>query len=135
MIINLVLIFTLLISSCKADNEKKIENVSGPMQEVQYPVEYIMGQFDPSKHEDFTVIPQKYADRDSMFLRKDAMDAFIKMYEAALLDGVKLVIRSATRNFNSQKSIWERKWNGSTILSDGINAAKDIPIRQNNKYM
>jgi LAS superfamily LD-carboxypeptidase LdcB len=33
------------------------------------------------------------------------------MYEAALKDGLTLTILSATRNFDAQKAIWERKWN------------------------
>ena len=59
-------------------------------------------------------------------MRKEAYASFINMYEAALENGIKLVIRSAARNFDYQKGIWERKWTGETILSNGINAATDI---------
>ena len=34
------------------------------------------------------------------------------MAEAAKKEGVILTIISATRNFESQKRIWENKWNG-----------------------
>ena len=89
-------------------------------------VAYITGQFDPSQHDDFIEIPLQYADRDGLFLRKDALNDFIRMFNSAIEDGIKLQIRSATRNFESQKGIWERKWEGTTILSDGVNAATDI---------
>ncbi len=124
MIINIFLILTVLLSACKQD-QQKVE-ISETVPRIDFPVDYIMGQFDPTMHSDFTIIPVQYADRDSMFLRKDALEAFENMYKAALSDSIKLVIRSATRNFEYQKGIWERKWNGATILSDGVNAATDI---------
>ena len=89
-------------------------------------MDYIMGKFDPTTHPDFTVIPAKYRDGEIRYLRKDVLDAFIIMYEAALKDGVQLKILSATRNFDYQKRIWENKWTGKTILEDNVNAARDI---------
>jgi zinc D-Ala-D-Ala carboxypeptidase len=93
---------------------------------LEYDIDYMMGKFDPALHEDFTIIPPKYRDEDIRYIRKDVLVGFIKMYEAAEKQGYKLVIRSATRNFDNQKRIWENKWTGKTILEDGINAAKDI---------
>jgi len=87
---------------------------------------HIMGKFDPEIHSDFDTIPREYADRAGMFLHKEALQSFVRMYEAAESEGINLQIRSATRNFDYQKGIWERKWTGKTILSDGINAARDI---------
>ena len=88
---------------------------------------YLMGKFDPAEHPDFIQIPSRYADREGLFLRKDTYEAFLKMYEAAKAEGVTLVIRSATRNFNYQKGIWERKWTGQRKLSSGENAAEAYP--------
>jgi len=93
---------------------------------VDYDIEYIMGKFDPHTHPDFMKIPAKYRDEEIRYIRKDVLEAFIKMYDAALKDGIKLVIRSATRNFDNQKRIWENKWTGKTILEDQVNAARDI---------
>lgn len=87
---------------------------------------YCMGQFDPKTDADFRLIPAQYADREGMYIRKDVFDAFKSMFEAAKKEGHKLQIRSATRNFNYQKGIWERKWTGATTLSDGTNVATDI---------
>lgn len=89
-------------------------------------VEYLMGKFDPTLHPDFVQIPAQFADRPGQYIRKEVFEAFVKMYNAAFKDGIKLQIRSATRNFNDQKRIWENKWTGKTILEDNLNAAKDI---------
>jgi zinc D-Ala-D-Ala carboxypeptidase len=101
--------------------QKEAENPE-PMPEVNadFTVDYIMGKFDPAKHTDFQLIPSKYADNDSRYLRKDVLRAYIKMYNAAQKAGFKLVIISATRNFENQKRIWENKWTGKTPLEGGI---------------
>lgn len=86
----------------------------------------LLGKFDPADHQDFVVIPKKYADRSGLYLQRVVLDSFVAMYDAAKKDGVTLTIRSATRNFHYQKGIWERKWTGATKLSDGTDAARDI---------
>ena len=129
----------LIIFSCSSqvndtgDNVQKTANVSLPSVEdtlkyggdtlsIDRSVEYIMGHFEPDTHPSFELIESKYADRAGMYLRSDAYHAFKRMYEAALQDSIELVIRSATRNFNYQKGIWERKWSGQTTLEGGIKA-------------
>jgi LAS superfamily LD-carboxypeptidase LdcB len=93
----------------------------------QFDVDYIMGHFDPSTHPDFTLVDIKYADREGLYMRKDAYEAFQRMYEAALKDSIHLQIRSATRNFNYQKGIWEAKWTGEKKIEDGENLAETTP--------
>ena len=73
-------------------------------------IEYITGKFEPKFHPDFIYVDKKYAERDSLLLRKETYEAFKKMYVAAKKAGLKLTIISATRNFEYQKGIWERKW-------------------------
>ncbi len=73
-------------------------------------IEYITGKFEPKFHADFVYVDKKYAERDSLLLRKETYEAFKKMYAAAKKEGLKLTIISATRNFEYQKGIWERKW-------------------------
>lgn len=90
-----------------------------------YGFEMLLGRFEPSKHEDYQLIDRKYADREGMYIHKDTYAAFIKMHEAAMQDNVDLVIRSATRNFDYQKGIWERKWNGESKV-DGENLSLTI---------
>jgi LAS superfamily LD-carboxypeptidase LdcB len=88
---------------------------------------YIIGKFDPSTHVDFDSIDLKYADRRGMFLRKDAYTDYKRMYDAALKEGVRLQIRSAARNFDYQKGIWERKWTGETKIESGKDASEAYP--------
>ena len=88
---------------------------------------YIMGKFEPSNHELFGAVEIKYANRTGMFLRKETLEAFIRMYNDALGSGVHLKIISATRNFNSQKTIWEVKWTGTRLVEDGQNLANTTP--------
>ena len=82
-------------------------------------LDFITGRFDPSSNEDFILIPEKYTDRPSMLMHKEAFMAFEKMWAAAKEAGHTLIIRSAARNFDYQRGIWERKWTGSTQLNDG----------------
>lgn len=94
--------------------------------ESEFSVEYMMGKFDPASHPDFIAIPSKYRDEEIRYIRKDVLAAFIKMYDAAAADGIRIIIRSATRNFENQKRIWENKWTGKTKLEGNVNAYTDI---------
>ncbi|MFZ3011770.1 MAG: M15 family metallopeptidase [Minisyncoccia bacterium] len=77
---------------------------------------YLMGKFDPSTREDFASVPEEYnIGGYKMYLRKEVLDAFSKMKEAAKKDGVTLAIASATRNFEYQKNLWNNKWNALSI--------------------
>lgn len=107
--------------------EKKDTSDLEKARAMGFDTQYLMGQFDPAGHPDFVQVPARYADREGLLLRKDTYEAFLAMYEAAQADGISLVIRSATRNFNYQKGIWERKWTGQQQLSSGENAAQAFP--------
>jgi len=84
---------------------------------------FVMGKFNPKQHKNFIKVEPKYANRKGLYLQKETYDAFKKMYSAAQKAGIKLQIRSASRNFDYQKGIWERKWTGKTKVS-GKNLAK-----------
>ena len=71
----------------------------------------LIGKFKVETHPDFVLVDKKYHDKSEMYLQKQTLESFIKMREAAEKDGVHLEIISGTRNFYSQKSIWERKYN------------------------
>ena len=86
-------------------------------------VSFVTGKFDPAKHEDFVIIDSIFSNIKGRYMHKDAYAAWVSMAEAAASDGVTLKIISAARNFEYQKGIWERKWNGQTILSDGTDAS------------
>jgi D-alanyl-D-alanine carboxypeptidase len=80
------------------------------------PKEYLLGRFDPSKDARFVQLTSAHAQGSALngFLRQETFTAFAQMAKAAEKDGVKLIIISATRNFEAQKRIWESKWTGKT---------------------
>lgn len=75
---------------------------------------YLLGKFDPTTHNQFVKLQDEHTQGSARgaYLRKETYEAFIKMSAAARMEGVELVILSATRNFEAQKRIWENKWNG-----------------------
>lgn len=85
----------------------------------------LIGDFDQSKHPDFVVIERKYANKDNIYLRKEAYEAFLRMHQAAKKEGISLIVVSATRNFNYQKKIWEDKWSGRVAVK-GQDLSKNI---------
>ena len=90
------------------------------------PLATLIGKIDPAKDTAFVKIGSQYTTKPDIYLRKAAYTAFQAMHTAALKDGVKLEIISATRNFASQKGIWERKWDGGTLVG-GKNLAQTEP--------
>ena len=133
----LILLAFVCLTSCGQDKVNVPENTATKKEtpiaekttQVVEPnqVNEALGKFDPSVHGDFVKIDKQHADRTGMFLRKEVYDQFIKMYDAALKDGVKLVIRSATRNFDAQKGIWEGKWTGKRLHESNENLAETTP--------
>lgn len=128
-----LIVFLLLASfiACQEKAHSPSDNIieQKPQRKVAFDsltLNYVMGHFDPSQDDRFSLIDIQYADREGRYMRKEAYDAFRQMYDAALEDGIELKIVSAARNFNCQKGIWERKWTGQTILSSGENAATDF---------
>lgn len=124
------LIIILIVFACgvnepsSTESEFEPEETANHMNQdttfVQWSTEYLMGKFDPALDSNFVLIDKSYADREGLYLRKETYRAFQEMYDAALKEDVKLIIRSATRNFDYQKGIWENKWNGATPLESNI---------------
>ena len=73
---------------------------------------YLMGQFNPAADPRFSSIPTKYLVNNAqvIYMRNEALEKFVEMQAAAQKDGISLKIMSATRPFDVQKAIWERKW-------------------------
>lgn len=86
---------------------------------------FIQGRFNPAMHKDFVKINKKYSNRSGLYLNNEAYNAFIKMSKKAKEDNINLKIVSATRNFNGQKGIWERKWKRDKV-STPVERAKKI---------
>lgn len=77
---------------------------------LQVDDDYLLGKFDPKTNPNFVSVGKPYSDRPGMLLRKEALEAFKKMFAAAKKQGVSLTIISSTRTFAQQKVIWEGKW-------------------------
>lgn len=90
-----------------------------------FSISYLTGKFEPEEDPRFAVIPDSLADRPGLLLRTEVLEAFIRMSDHARKDGHQIRILSATRNFAYQKGIWEKKWRGERILSNGKNASVD----------
>jgi zinc D-Ala-D-Ala carboxypeptidase len=110
-------------NSINTENENESINTDSIM---NIDIKYLLGQFEPSTDTNFTLIPLPYANRNGLYAEKRTYTAFVEMCEAAKEDDITLVIVSACRNFNSQKGIWEAKWNGNRIV-EGQNLAKSVP--------
>lgn len=120
------ILLLLVILSCESQNKslsaeiEKIEQTPVVLDTMK--LREIMGLFEPSHHPEFEMIEDKYSSKTGLYLRIEAYEDYKRMYDAAKDDGVDLIIHSATRNQKYQKGIWERKWNGQTLLEGGVDA-------------
>ncbi len=92
-----------------------------PQTNMRYSEEELLGQFDAANHPDFSLIPEAYTRKTSIYLRNGVLLAFESMWRAAQSEGIKLEVISATRSFSAQRSIWNRKWNAPRFM--GFQAA------------
>jgi LAS superfamily LD-carboxypeptidase LdcB len=102
------------------------ENIAPTEKSIFSDVSFLMGKFDPSTHPDFVWIDSLYTDKSWIFLQKEAYDQFLSMRKHALSDGIELKILSATRNFDYQSRIWERKW--KKLSKQGISNPKEMAL-------
>ena len=111
------------------DNQQQISKENEALEKAKQDTEdkkYLMGKFEPSQRKDFVLIPEQFnIGGYKMYLRKEVLDAFLKMAEVAQKDGVELNVTSATRNFDYQKEIWNNKWTGISFV-DGKDLSKSI---------
>ena len=127
----LVLLLIPIVTSSLLDlKQKKVNELSLKQRQAQKEAEakiYLTGKFDPGVREDFASVPEEFnISGHIMFLRKETLDAFLKMAEAADKDMIDLKIASATRNFDYQRGIWNNKWSGVTLV-EGNDLSKSIP--------
>ena len=72
--------------------------------------EILLGKFTPSDDSNFVLIPENMASNKTMYCHREVFAAYLAMRDSALKDGIMLTIVSATRTFDRQRQIWERKW-------------------------
>ncbi|WP_299365433.1 M15 family metallopeptidase [Winogradskyella sp.] len=70
---------------------------------------FVLGKFDYKSDSTFVKVSSNYSSKN-IYLKNEVYQAFLQMCNAANKDSVTFKIISGTRNFNEQKSIWERKW-------------------------
>ena len=87
----------------------------------------LLGQIKPASHPSFSLVPQKYASKSGIYLRTEVLSAFKALHEAAIDEGLDIIILSGTRSFTYQQSIWERKWEKPRYMGwDALDKALDI---------
>lgn len=119
----LFLVFSLVIHGCAQPaatepmrNHVEATNVgtqSSPIHQtpsITYSKEELLGRFDPAKHASFAKIEVAHTDKSNIYIRSEAYESFRKMHEVAKKEGINIRIISATRNYDYQKGIWEKKW-------------------------
>ena len=86
--------------------------------------DFIAGKVEYRIHELFTEVNLNHASK-VIYLNKEVYHAFVNMFNHAKANGISLKIISGTRNFDEQKTIWQRKWNTYKNLKP-TNRAKKI---------
>lgn len=109
---------SLLTLKKKADSLKKLPKPWLPIDTAwsvpALGINELSGRFDYRTKKGFVRLPAQLTDgTKGYYLRIPAARALDKMIKAASKDGIRLRVVSATRSFNEQKAIWERKWNGT----------------------
>ncbi|WP_407556715.1 M15 family metallopeptidase [Winogradskyella sp. 4-2091] len=129
----LIFLLSLFVFSC----EKQIKSVHHVLKingrlgqlEIKNANDYLtakafaLGKFNYREDLRFTKVKSMHSSK-VLYLDAEVYNAFIKMYDAAVKDGVSLKIISGTRNFNEQKAIWERKWQKYNSLKPTERATK-----------
>ncbi len=134
--IRIITIVTFCTLLCCTDNRTRTEASAKPIlddtnslpsgseNKRHWDPHFVIGKFNPEEDSNFVEVNIEHADREGMFLHKETYASFKKMFKSAMEEGVDLEIRSATRNFETQKSIWEAKWNGKRTLEAGTIATE-----------
>lgn len=75
--------------------------------------DFLIGKTHYEKDSSFVLIDKKHTILSPIYgrIQKITYAAYLKMYEAALKDGIKLTVTSASRNYWVQRYIWDVKWN------------------------
>lgn len=76
------------------------------------PKTILLGKFSPESDSNFVVIPSHMTTHTRIYCHREAFAAYLAMRDSAQKAGITLTIVSATRTFERQRQIWERKWSG-----------------------
>ena len=98
-------------NSESSDLSEKSDSFLIPHSSLLIPKEMLLGKFTPAQDTNFVVIPDHMSTYKGLYCEKQTFNAYLAMRDSALQEGITLTIISATRNFDRQRQIWERKWN------------------------
>ena len=90
--------------------------------------DFLLGKVKRSNNPLFVIVDKKHTERN-IYLIHPVYEAYKKMYEAALADGVKLIITSGHRTFMEQVYEWELRWNNprtEIVFENEIDKARFI---------
>ena len=91
--------------SSESTNDSQLSTLNSQLSK-----EILLGKFNPATDSNFVLIPEHMASNKSMYCHRETFQAYLAMRDSALRDGINLIIVSATRNFDRQLQIWNRKW-------------------------
>ncbi len=110
--------FVLFIFSCNTNNKRIatteiIETSSDTIKivkETHFNItkDFVLGKFDYKNDSTFIKVNTEHSTKD-IYLQNEAYNAFLELANSAKNVGIELKIISGTRNFEEQKTIWERK--------------------------
>ncbi|HPK30199.1 MAG TPA: CapA family protein [Bacteroidales bacterium] len=101
-----------------------------PWKGAAYPTkEFLIGKHTYGKDTNFINIPSEYTElsKENSYIQKPVLAAYEQMYADAKADGIILRVTSASRNFYTQKHIWESKIKEySERYPDPVECAKKV---------
>jgi LAS superfamily LD-carboxypeptidase LdcB len=101
---------------------------SGQVQEwKQVEKDFLLGKLNYAKDVRFKKLPTSICSKENAYLLTTVCDSLEKMISAANESGIRFKVISASRNFEQQKGIWEKKWLArKTQYPKGLDRAKNI---------
>lgn len=126
----------LLLGAHCTVNGEQIEDLYGPIA----PEAYLTGRFAPESHPNFVSLGRVGVPTNGrdIVLRREAAAALKEMYAALKKDHPRLrfFVISGTRNWHSQKGIWERKWTGrQAVGGQRLDRSHPDPVRRARKIL
>ena len=105
----------------KANNQPKIELRDSIL------LNHLLGRFDYKKDTCFSLVKIDYCTK-TMYLQKEVYQKFVEMHNAAKKENITLLIVSGTRNFDEQRTIWEKKWDKYIKVKDSLSTVREIML-------
>jgi len=117
------IVCSFIATECMAITDKNEEWVNAHVNK-----DFLLGKVKRQNNPLFVKVDEKHT-RRNIYLIYPVYEAYKKMYEAALADGVKLIITSGHRTFVEQYCEWELRWNNpktDRIFPNDVEKAKYV---------